>query len=142
MIFLYLLIFFPLGPPRGQAIDMSRAGRANKWWKTQPFLLSWAFGKTRVWQTVFLHRCPPEASSDVHWPPGIHQSSNAVPLWSMVVSWVEQAPQDHTQLEDRSSPLPEKSSGSTVGGGSSLGTRSSFLPGAKRSCAFFPTTGP
>lgn len=92
-------------------------GRANKWWKTQPSLLSWAFGKTRVWQTVFLHRCPPEASSDVHWPPGIHQSSSAVPLWSMVVSWVEQAPQDHTQLEDRSSPLPEKSSGSIVGGG-------------------------
>ena len=62
----------------------------------------------------------------------------------MVVSWVEQAPQDHTQLEGRSSPLPEKRSGSTAGGGggSSLGTRSSFLPGAKRSCAFFRTTGP
>lgn len=45
-------IFFPLVPLGVRLLTCPEWCQGSKWWKTQPFLLSWAFGKARVWQIV------------------------------------------------------------------------------------------
>lgn len=102
-------------------------GHTPKWQKTQQPLLSWAFGKERIWQIV-----TPSPLSILGVPrcslaSCIHQSTSAGPQLS--AGWGRLL-KDHPQPVGRSSPSLRRVRVPRVG--SLLGTSNSLLPDLKR----------